>query len=97
MAAARTLASLPVDKGGPSPDFPLHRLLRSLAELWETEGKGSPPRPQWVEGVDQESGEDINSYQDNPFLALCEAVVKLAGAKVTSKDALAKQIIRVVF
>lgn len=41
-AAARALDSIPVDKGGALPDLPLHRLLQSLAELWEVE-HGTPP------------------------------------------------------
>ena len=96
-AAARALASLPEDKGGPSPDLPLHRLLQRLDELWKVERKVPPPRLQWVEDEDPESGEDVKGYQDNPFLALCEAVARLAGAKCKSKTALAGQINRAVF
>ena len=102
-AVARALASLPEDKGGPSPDLPLHQLLRSLAEVWEAEGKGAPPRPTWIEGEDVESGQDVAYYQDNPFMALCEAVARLAGVEFKNKrgeklkHALAGQILRVVF
>ena len=96
-AAARALASLPEDKGGPSPDLPLHRLLQRLDELWKVERKVPLPRLQWVEDEDPESGEDVKGYQDNPFLALCEAVARLAGAKCKSKTALAGQINRAVF
>ncbi|MCZ6448740.1 MAG: hypothetical protein O6831_10940, partial [Alphaproteobacteria bacterium] len=53
-AAARALASLPEDKGGPSPNLPLHQLLRSLDELWRAERKAPPLRPKSVAGEDPE-------------------------------------------
>jgi hypothetical protein len=95
-ATARALASLPEDKGGSSPDVPLHTLLRSLADLWEAERNAPPPRPQWFEGEDA-SGEDVKGYQDNPFMALCEAVAELGGTKPEGKTALAGPILRAVF
>ncbi len=96
-AAARALASLPEDKGGPSPNLPLHQLLRSLGELWRAERKAPPPRPKSVAGEDPESNKDIWYYQDNPFLELCEAVVTLARVELKGKNPLPGQIIRAVF
>ena len=96
-ATVRALNSLPVDKGGALPDLPLHRLLQSLAELWEVEHGIPPPRPQWFEDVDSDSGEDCSYYQENPFLALCEAVATLARIEPKGKTALPGQILRAVF